>query len=160
MDDLLGELQGLAPQPAQTDHPRECRQAKGRMGLPDARHPPFETTPLVVDGVMYISQPPSTWSRWMPKPEAVWRYPRTLPSKINVCCGQVNRGVALLGDRVFVGTVDAHWSRSDAKTGDVIWDVPVADHRTGHSLTVAPLAVKDMIVCGISRRRIWNPGLS
>ncbi len=112
---------------------------------------PVETTPLVVDGVMYISEPPSnvvaldaaTGRRY-------WRYQRALPSKINTCCGQVNRGVAVLGDRVFVGTVDAHLVALDAKTGAVLWDIQVADDRTGHSITVAPLAVKDMIVCGIS----------
>jgi alcohol dehydrogenase (cytochrome c) len=110
-----------------------------------------ETTPLVADGVMYISQPPSDVVAVDAETgRPFWHYKRTLPSKINVCCGQVNRGVALLGDRVFVGTVDAHLVALDAKTGDVIWDVPVADYRTGHSITVAPLAVKDMIVCGIS----------
>ncbi len=110
-----------------------------------------ETTPLVADGVMYISQPPSDVIALDAETgQPFWHYRRTLPAKINVCCGQVNRGVALLGDRVFVGTVDAHLVALDAKTGDVLWDVPVADYRTGHSITVAPLAVKDMIVCGIS----------
>jgi alcohol dehydrogenase (cytochrome c) len=58
--------------------------------------------------------------------------------------------VAILGDRLFVGTVDAHLVSLDAKTGAVLWDVPVADYRTGHSVTVAPLVVKDMVICGIS----------
>jgi alcohol dehydrogenase (cytochrome c) len=110
-----------------------------------------ETTPLVVDGVMYFTEPPSnvvavdaaTGKRY-------WRYERVLPSRINVCCGQVNRGVAILGDRVFVGTVDAHLVSLDARTGAVLWDVKVADYKTGHSITVAPLAVKGMVVCGIS----------
>ena len=53
---------------------------------------------------------------------------------MNVCCGQVNRGVAVLGDRVFLGTVDAHLLSLDAKTGAVIWDVEVADYKTGYSL--------------------------
>ena len=110
-----------------------------------------ETTPLVADGVMYFTEPPSnvvavdaaTGRRF-------WRYRRVLPKKVNVCCGQVNRGIALLGDRVFVGTVDAHLLALDAKTGAVLWDVEVADYRTGYSITVAPLIVKDMVICGIS----------
>src|SRR6059036_631381 len=110
-----------------------------------------ETTPLVVDGVMYFSEPPSnavaldvkTGSRF-------WEYRRKLPGKINVCCGQVNRGLAISGDRVYIGTVDAHLVSLDAKTGGVLWDVEVADYRTGHSLTGAPLAVKDMIIAGIN----------
>lgn len=110
-----------------------------------------ETTPLVVDGVMYFSEPPSNVVAVDAETgRQFWRYRRELPSKINTCCGQVNRGVAVLGDRVFVGTVDAHLVSLDARTGDVLWDVEVADYRTGHSITVAPLAVKDMIVCGIS----------
>src|SRR5713101_8475352 len=110
-----------------------------------------ETTPLVVDGIMYLTEPPSNVVALdAATGRQYWRYRRELPNRINVCCGQVNRGVAILGDRVFIGTVDAHLVALDAKTGDVLWDVPVADYSTGHSITVAPLAVKDMIICGIS----------
>jgi alcohol dehydrogenase (cytochrome c) len=110
-----------------------------------------ETTPLVVDGIMYFTEPPSNVVALDAKTgRQYWRYRRELPKPINVCCGEVNRGVAILGDRVFLGTVDAHLVALDAKTGAVLWDVPVADHRTGHSITVAPLIVKDMVVCGIS----------
>ena len=89
-----------------------------------------------------------------------WRYRRELPKRINVCCGQVNRGVAVLGDQVFVGTVDAHLVALDAKTGAVLWDVPVADYATGHSITVAPLAVKDMVIMRHRRRRVRHPRIS
>jgi len=110
-----------------------------------------ETTPLVVDGVMYISEPPSNVVALdAATGRPYWRYRRALPARINVCCGQVNRGVAVLGDRVFIGTVDAHLVALDARTGAVLWDREVADYRTGHSITVAPLAVKGTIICGIS----------
>src|SRR5579872_1568668 len=110
-----------------------------------------ETTPIVVDGMMYISEPPSNVVALdAVTGRAYWRYQRALPKRINVCCGLVNRGVAVFGDRVFVGTVDAHLVSLDAKTGAVLWDVPVADYKTGHSITVAPLAVKGMIVTGIA----------
>ena len=110
-----------------------------------------ESTPLVVDGVMYVSEPPSNVVALDARTGRVfWRYRRALPTPINTCCGDVNRGVAILGDRVFVGTVDAHLVALDAKTGDQVWDVPIADRLTGHSITVAPLIVKDMVVCGIS----------
>jgi alcohol dehydrogenase (cytochrome c) len=109
------------------------------------------TTPLVVDGVMYFSEPPSNVVAVDAETgKAFWRYRRTLPSKINTCCGQVNRGVAVSADRVFIGTVDAHLVSLDARTGDVLWDVEVADYKAGYSITVAPLVVKDMIICGIS----------
>ncbi|MBI3471921.1 MAG: PQQ-binding-like beta-propeller repeat protein [Candidatus Solibacter usitatus] len=110
-----------------------------------------ETTPLVADGVMYFTEPPSNVVAVDAETgRQYWRYARVLPPKINVCCGQVNRGVAIAGDRVFVGTVDAHLVALDAKTGAVLWDVQVADYRTGHSITVAPLIVKDMVISGIS----------
>jgi alcohol dehydrogenase (cytochrome c) len=110
-----------------------------------------ETHPLVVDGVMYVTEPPSNVVALdAATGRPYWRYRRSLPPKVNVCCGQVNRGVAALGGKVYVGTVDAHLVALDAKTGSVIWDVEVAEYRTGHAITVAPLAVKDMIIMGIS----------
>jgi alcohol dehydrogenase (cytochrome c) len=110
-----------------------------------------ETTPLVVDGIMYLTEPPSNVVALdAATGRQYWRYRRELPNRINVCCGQVNRGVAILGNRVFIGTVDAHLVALDAKTGAVLWDVLVADHTTGHSITVAPLVVKDTVICGIS----------
>ena len=111
----------------------------------------IETTPIVVDGVMYVTEPPSNVVALDPLTgRQFWRYRRQLPSKINVCCGAVNRGVAVLGDRVYVGTVDAHLVALDAKTGRVVWDIEVADRLTGHSITAAPLIVKDMVIVGIS----------
>jgi alcohol dehydrogenase (cytochrome c) len=111
----------------------------------------FESTPLVVDGVMYISEPPSHVTALDPRSgRPFWKYRRTIPDDVRVCCGQVNRGVAVLGNLVFVGTVDAHLVALDGKTGAVQWDVAVADYRAGYSLTAAPLAVKDKIVVGMA----------
>jgi alcohol dehydrogenase (cytochrome c) len=73
-----------------------------------------------------------------------------LPADIRPCCGRVNRGLAILDDKVFLGTLDAHVIALDTKTGNVIWDVVSADYRTGYSFTVAPLAVKNLIVIGVS----------
>ena len=66
-----------------------------------------------------------------------WSYKRDLPTPINACCGLVNRGVAILGDTIYLGTIDAHLVALDAKTGSLIWDVKVADHRAlvGHRNT-------------------------
>ena len=109
-----------------------------------------ETTPLVVDGIMYITEPPSNVVALDARTgRQYWKYRRELPDRINMCCGQVNRGVAVLNGRVFVGTVDAHLVALNAKTGNVLWDVKVADHLTGHSLSAAPLAVKDMVITGV-----------
>ncbi|MFQ5929078.1 MAG: pyrroloquinoline quinone-dependent dehydrogenase [Acidobacteriota bacterium] len=110
-----------------------------------------EVTPIVVDGIMYATQPPNdVYALDTETGRPFWSYKRLLPEKINTCCGQVNRGLAILGDRLYMGTVDAHLVALDARTGTVLWDVEVADYKAGHSVTVAPLAVKDKIIVGIS----------
>src|SRR5687768_5385341 len=111
----------------------------------------FETTPIVLDGVMYISEPPSNVTALDVKTgRPLWRYRRTMPDDVRVCCGQVNRGVAALGDLVYIGTVDAHLIALHAKSGAVMWDKTVADYKAGYSLTAAPLAVKNKIVLGMA----------
>jgi len=111
----------------------------------------FETTPLVVDGIMYLSEPPSHVTALDTRTGRVlWKYRRILPLDLRVCCGQVNRGVAMLNDTLFISTVDAHLVALDAASGTVRWDVVVADYRDGYSLTAAPLAVKDKIIMGMA----------
>ena len=111
----------------------------------------LETTPLVVDGVLYATaQDDRAFALDARTGRPIWMYQRPLPQDIRPCCGHVNRGLAILGDKVFLGTLDAHVIALDAKTGAVIWDVAAADYRSGHSFTVAPLAVKNLIVIGIS----------
>jgi alcohol dehydrogenase (cytochrome c) len=111
----------------------------------------LETTPLVVDGIMYATgQDDRAFALDARTGRPIWMYQRQIPSDIRPCCGRVNRGLAILGDKVFLGTLDAHVVALDSKTGNVVWDVVAADYRTGHSFTVAPLAVKGLIVIGIS----------
>ncbi len=111
----------------------------------------FENTPLVVDGVMYISEPPSDVTALDTRSgRPLWKYKRELPNDIPVCCGHVNRGVAVLGDSVYIGTLDAHLVALDSKSGLVRWDVEVIDYHKSVSVTVAPLAVKDKIVVGMA----------
>ena len=80
----------------------------------------------------------------------IWMYQRQIPADIRPCCGHVNRGLAILGDKVFLGTLDAHVIALDAKTGNVIWEVDRRRLSKGYSFTVAPLAVKNLIVIGVS----------
>lgn len=111
----------------------------------------FETSPLEVDGILYATgQDDRAFALDARTGRPIWMYQRQLPGDIRPCCGRVNRGLAILGGKVFLGTLDAHVIALDAKTGNVIWDVTAADYRVGHSFTVAPLAVKNLIVIGIS----------
>src|SRR5579864_8814887 len=68
----------------------------------------FETMPLVFDGIMYITEPPSDVTALdLRTGRPIWSYRRTIPA-VPLCCGQVNRGVAVLDDQLFIGTLDAH----------------------------------------------------
>jgi alcohol dehydrogenase (cytochrome c) len=111
----------------------------------------LETSPLVVDGILYATaQDNRAFALDARTGRPIWMYQRQLPGDIRPCCGRVNRGLAILGDKVFLGTLDAHVVALDSRTGNVVWDVVASDYRTGHSFTVAPLAVKNLIVVGIS----------
>ena len=81
----------------------------------------------------------------------LWTWRHTLPRVVRTLgFARVNRGVAALGDMVYVGTIDAHLVALDARSGAVRWDTVVADHATGHCITVAPLAIDGKIIMGIS----------
>jgi alcohol dehydrogenase (cytochrome c) len=111
----------------------------------------WEVTPLVVDGVIYVSERPNIITAIDGKTgRALWNYRRPMPTDVAGCCGPVNRGLAILGDALYVNTYDCHLVCIDANTGKERWDVTVTDYKTGHSMTAAPLAVKDKIIVGIS----------
>jgi alcohol dehydrogenase (cytochrome c) len=111
----------------------------------------FETTPLVVDGVLYgTGQSDRAFAIDARTGRAIWRYQRNLPDKLQPCCGMVNRGFAILGDRLFMATLDAHVIALDTKSGNLVWDVTAADYRLANTFTVAPLAVKNEIIVGVS----------
>jgi alcohol dehydrogenase (cytochrome c) len=111
----------------------------------------FETTPVVVDGVLYgTGQSNRAFALDARTGRPIWRYQRNLPDKLSLCCGRVNRGFAMLGGRLFMATLDAHVMAFDAKSGNVLWDTVAADYRKANTFTVAPLVVKDKVIVGIS----------
>ena len=110
-----------------------------------------ESVPLVVDGVMFITEAPSNLVAVdAATGRQFWRYNHPLPDDLRICCGRNNRGVAILGDTLYMSTLDAHLVAIDARTGNVVWDKEVADHRSGYSKTAAPLIVKGEVVTGIA----------
>src|SRR6267142_6983039 len=99
----------------------------------------FEATPLVVDGIMYITQAPSDALALDAKTGRVFWIYRYYPSPdARPCCGSVNRGLAILGDTLFLATLDAHLVALDAKTGQPLWDTKLANAGAGYAMTVAP----------------------
>ena len=80
----------------------------------------------------------------------LWQYRHAIPYDVSLCCGNVNRGVAVAEGKVFVATLNAHIVALDAETGEKVWDQTYGDVRAGESATVAPLVVKDMVIVGSS----------
>jgi len=109
----------------------------------------FETTPLVLDGVMYLTEPPNNIVAIDARTGRVfWTFTYSLPAQTYSCCGKVNRGLAIHGNTLFMATLDAHLIAVDASTGKKKWDVTVVDYTQGYALTHAPLVIKDKVIVG------------
>ena len=109
----------------------------------------FETTSLLRDNVLYVTGPQNVaWAIDARTGRQIWRYRRELPPNLTACCGLVNRGFGMLGDKLFMTTLDAHVLALDMRTGAVVWDATLEDYKTGHSATIAPLVVKDKVIVG------------
>jgi len=109
----------------------------------------FEATPLVVDGVLYTVQAPNEVVALDAATGRVfWTFPYEPAANARTCCGRVNRGLAILGDTLFMGTIDAHLLAIDAKAGTLLWDANVADSAQRYSITMAPVVIKDKVIVG------------
>jgi alcohol dehydrogenase (cytochrome c) len=111
-----------------------------------------EVTPLVVDGVMYTIQSPNdVIALDAATGKTIWTYShKPAEGTRNPCCGNLTRGVAILGDKLFLAGLDAKMIALDAKTGKELWNVQVADYKQQYAMTVAPLAVKDKVITGVA----------
>jgi alcohol dehydrogenase (cytochrome c) len=111
----------------------------------------LQTTPAVVDGVMYVTAVNEVVALDARTGRQVWRYsrPRT-PGLVGDAAGGINRGVAVLGDRVFLQTDNAHVIALHRLTGSLLWDSEMADSREHYGSTSAPLVVNDLVIAGVS----------
>jgi alcohol dehydrogenase (cytochrome c) len=110
----------------------------------------WESSPLVVGGVMYVTQRPNDIVALDAKTGRIfWIYKYTGSSDYKVCCGANNRGLAILGDTLFMGTLDAHLVAVDARSGRLLWNVTVGEFSLGYSVSLAPLVVKDKVIVGV-----------
>ena len=109
----------------------------------------LETTPIVVNGVMYVTTSYNhVYALDAETGEQIWHYRQKLGPITVYCCGPNNRGVAVSGDKVFMGTLDAKLVALDAKTGRLIWETELADPELGYSETMAPTVVGNKILIG------------
>jgi alcohol dehydrogenase (cytochrome c) len=110
-----------------------------------------EATSVVVGNYLFMTRPPlNVYALDARTGQEAWHYERAVPSGIRVCCQATNRGVAVLGGRVYMGTLDAHLIALNATTGALEWDQVVANYKEGYSITSAPLPIADLIVTGIA----------
>ena len=129
--------------------PGNVRNLELKWILPNQVFGAWQATPLVADGIMYVTQRPNDVLAVDAKTGRVfWQYRYTVSPDARVCCGANNRGVAILGDTLYMGTLDAHLVAIDAKSGRSLWDVAVGDPKLGYSITMAPLIVKDKVLVG------------
>ena len=112
----------------------------------------FETSPLVDDGILYVTGSNNyAWAIDARTGRRFWQYRRNLPNDLTYgASAPVNRGFGMLGNSLFMVTLDAHLLSFDRRSGDILWDIELADYRQGYSATLAPLIVEDKVIVGIS----------
>ena len=113
----------------------------------------FETTPLVVDGIMYLTRPENdVFALDALTGRVLWNYRYRNPNRTFNCCGKVNRGLAILGNTLFMNTLDMHVLALDAKSGKELWKTEMYDYTEagGYAAPGAPLVVKDKVIVGMA----------
>jgi len=109
----------------------------------------METTPIVVNGTMYVTTAfDDVYALDARTGEQFWHYKHKMGDVTTFCCGPNNRGVAVYGDMVYLGTLDSKLVALEAKTGKVVWEQKIADPEEGYSETMAPTAVNGKILIG------------
>jgi len=109
----------------------------------------METAPIVVDGIMYITTSYNhVYALDAATGKEFWHYKHKMGPVTTFCCGPNNRGVAVMGDRLYMGTLDAKLLAFDAKTGKVLWSSQIGDPEQGYSETMAPVAVDGKVLIG------------
>jgi PQQ-dependent dehydrogenase (methanol/ethanol family) len=109
----------------------------------------METAPIVVNGVMFLTTSFNhVYAIDAVTGEEFWHYKHKQGPVTTFCCGPNNRGVAISGDRLFMGTLDAKMVALDTKTGKVVWETEIADPEKGYSETMAPVVIDDKVIIG------------
>ncbi len=109
----------------------------------------METTPIVVNGVMYVTTAFNhVYALDAKTGKQIWHFKHKMGPITTYCCGPNNRGVAIYGDRIFMGTLDAKLLALDTKTGKLLWEKQIANPELGYSETMAPSVVNGKVLIG------------
>ncbi len=146
-----GNYRNFRHSPLKTLTPQSVAKLQVAWAFPTGTVGQFEASPVVYGGVMYVT---SSYNRLFAidakTGELLWRYDHQNKENLRLCCGPPNRGVAIAGDSVLMGTLDAHLISFDRKTGEILWTVEVAKWNVGYSITSAPLIVGDLAIIGVA----------
>lgn len=111
----------------------------------------FEVSPTIHDGIMYVSSSYNRLFALDPRTgEIFWRYDHQYPEDLRLCCGPVNRGVAISGDLVLMATLDARLIAFNRLSGEIVWNVELANYAEGFSATSMPMIVNNLAIIGIA----------
>jgi PQQ-dependent dehydrogenase (methanol/ethanol family) len=111
----------------------------------------LEATPLVVDGIMYFSGQDATYALDALTGRQIWKYSRSpTPGLVGDASVGTNRGVAMLGDKIFVVTDNAHLLALNRVTGSIVWEVVMPEEPEHYGSTVAPLIINNTVIAGVS----------
>jgi alcohol dehydrogenase (cytochrome c) len=109
----------------------------------------METAPIVADGVMYLTTSYShVYAADAKTGKEFWHYKHKMGPVTTFCCGPNNKGVAISGGKVFLGTLDSKLVALDARSGNLLWQTEIADPEKGYSETMAPTVVGNKVLIG------------
>lgn len=146
-----GHLSGNRMSPLKEITPANVNQLAAKWLFPIANARRLEMTPVVVDGVMYVTAANEVYALDARSGREIWHYGRPLtPGVIGDAGSAINRGVAVLGDKLFLVTDHAHLLALNRISGQLIWEVEAADYKQHYGLTSAPLVVNDLVLTGSS----------
>jgi alcohol dehydrogenase (cytochrome c) len=111
----------------------------------------LEVTPVAMDGFLYVTSVNQVNALDAKTGRQIWRFRRDRTKGLaGDAASGINRGVAILGDQLFIVTDHAHLLALDRRNGTVLWDIEMADHKQNYGATAAPLVVNDLVISGVS----------
>lgn len=131
--------------------PQSVKSLQVAWAFPTGTLGQFEVSPTIHDGIMYVSSSYNRLFALNPENgEVLWRYDHQYPEDLRLCCGPVNRGVAISGDLVLMATLDAKLIAFNRLSGQIVWNVELANYAEGYSATSMPMIVKNLAIIGIA----------
>ena len=150
--DLRRQLHQPAAQPAHADYARERQPARPAVDVPDGHARQFRNDLALARqrAVRDGTAERRVGARRADGAPDLALPPRAAGQSLTACCGLVNRGFGMLGDKLFMVTLDAHLLALDMKTGAIVWDATLQEYKSGYASTIAPIVVKDKVIVGVA----------